>query len=443
MVKRSPINEPSGLRIHSFLRVVVLIFACQLSSSIVHGAEDAADPYDALYDIIMTRQGPDGKAYGADESSPSIFKESEFPFDDGTYSKLNAALEAFEALPQNKIEAYSDIRRAIMQRHLWQVFDATIPFRWISDISAESTWSMSHADRRHAARPKIASLIQRLALTKAQILALPDTQAATADSRKFFPRYDAKAPLKPFLPADLYSEDSSWISIGFDVDPSAPFHQNKIKFRSAFLTFIRLPGARTETREYIRRVGEKVERFPVGTQFALIERAFLISDKGEMILSPLTVSVSLRAYLDVERIAPKLGRDPTQSLAEFVMQPRLLMQGNAVMKALRPDDMRYEAGDVDIHNDAVEPFEDVVHVSYREDENDMLRRPRLTLCMSCHRQRGGRSVRGGFLSDLQESDSQVIVEATLKYKQKHETWKTLNELWQAESKKQTRRTEAD
>lgn len=64
---------------------------------------------------------------------------------------------------------------------------------------------------------------------------------------------------------------------------------------------MRLPGGRTETLEYMARVRQKVEQFPVGTQFALIEQAFLISDEGEMILSPLTVSISLRAYLDVER----------------------------------------------------------------------------------------------------------------------------------------------
>lgn len=396
----------------------------------VRKSNNAADPYNVLYDVIMTRYGPNGNSYGANESSPSIFKESEFPFDDRTFDRLNAALDTFGALPQEKMEAYSDIQRALLQRHLWQVFDATLPFRW---LGTQNIWSRSHPERRDVARPKIASLIRRLALTKAEILALPDTRSATVESSVYSRQHNAKDALKPFLPADLYSEESSWVGIGFDARPPAPFHQNKLKFRSAFLTFVRLPGGRTETLEYIARVGKKVEQFPVGTQFALIEQAFLISDEGEMILSPLTVSISLRAYLDVERTAPKLGRNPTQSVAEFVMQPRSLMQGNAVMKALGPRDVRFEAGDVDIHNDAVEPFEDVEHVFYREDKNDMLRRPRLTLCMNCHRSRGRRSVRGGFFSDLKKSSPAEIVTATLKYKRDHESWKALSKLWGANS----------
>ena len=33
-------------------------------------------------------------------------------------------MDSFETLPQKKIEAYSDIKRALLQRHLWKVFDA-------------------------------------------------------------------------------------------------------------------------------------------------------------------------------------------------------------------------------------------------------------------------------------------------------------------------------
>lgn len=423
-------HQPDSLR---FQRLACAALFCLFAGSLLTGrvceAEEPSDPYDVLYDVIMTRYGPDGKAYGMNESTPSIFKESNFPFDDRTYNKLHTALDAFAALPQEKIETYSDIRRAIMQRHLWQLFDATLPFRW---IGVQSSWSRNHPGRRDAARPKIASLIQRLALTKAQILALPDTRAVTVEAGGFPPQHDPQDALKPFLSPDLYAKDSSWVGIGF-ADPPSPFHQNKVKFRSAFVSFMRLPGGRTETLDYLARLKPKYEQFPVGTQFALIERAFLISNEGEMILSPLTVSISLRAYLDVERTAPKLGRDPTQSVAEFVMQPRRLIQGHAVMKALGPRDMRYEAGDVDIHNDAVEPFEDVVHVPLREDKNDMLRRPRLTLCMNCHKSRGRRGVRGGFFSDLKESSPEEVVTATLKYKREHETWKTLSELWQADS----------
>lgn len=441
MTSHQSTQKSASWLLHSACVVMLVFLSGQLSGR-AQGADDTADPYDTLYDVIMTRYGPDGKAYGANEGSPSIFKESDFPFDDRTFKKFNAALDAFAALSQEKIEAYSDTQRALMQRHLWHVFDATIPFRWIADRSGEYIWGMSHADRRAAVRPKVALLIKRLALSKAQILALPDTRAVTVESGSFTRHHDSDDAFKPFLAADLYAKESSWVGIDFGEDPPAPFHQNKLRFRSAFLTFIRLPGSRTETSEYVKKGSRQkgdAKQFPVGTQFALIEQAFLISDIGEMILSPLTVSISLRAYLDVERSASRSGRDPTQSVAEFVIQPRQLIQGNAVMKALGHRDIRFEAGDVDIHNEAVEPFEDVPNVFFREDQNDMLRRPRLTLCMECHKSRGRRGIRGGFFSDLKDSRPEDIVNVTLAHKRDHETWKALSKLWQAESKKQVTR----
>ena len=69
----------------------------------VRGAEDAADPYDTLYDVIMTRYAKekDGKSYGENETGPVILPNSEFPFGDETFKKFNAALDAFAALPQS------------------------------------------------------------------------------------------------------------------------------------------------------------------------------------------------------------------------------------------------------------------------------------------------------------------------------------------------------
>jgi hypothetical protein len=414
---------------------VLVQVLCLLPTVGVCRAEDSVDPYDVLYDVIMTRYGPDGKAYGQNETSPSIFGSSTFPFGDKTYEKLDAALDAFGALPQKEIEAYSDIQRALMQRHLWHVFDATTPYMRMQRDSVTGKprqvfRNKSYQDRREALRPKIASLIQSLALTKAQILALPDTKAATMKSGGFSRRYYLSDPFKPFLPAELYAKESSWVCIGFDGEPPAPFHSKKLTFRSAFLTFMRLPGGRSETLEYVKtgtRQRGHVEQFPVGTQFAFMEQAFLISDEGALILSPLIVSISMRAYLDVER---NFFRKPTQSVAEFVTQPRQLMQGNAVMKALGRRDIRLEAGDVDGFGVAVEPFE-------KSDgcrRNNMLRTPRLNLCMRCHSSRGVEGVGGhAGLFGVKERSPEELVKSTLTYKRDDFTWNTLSELWQADS----------
>jgi len=296
----------------------------------------------------MTRYGKVGKSYGENETGPVILAWSVFPFGDKTYEKFNAALDGFAALPQSKIEAYSDIKRALLQRHLWKAFDATIPHSW-----------RRHNERRAAVQPKIASLMQRLALTGAQIRAIPNTLAATVKFGRFAQRHDPKDHLKPFLAADLYSKESSWICLGEVTNPiPAAQHSDKLLWRSAFLQFIRLPGGRIETLKYLENLKDGAEVFPVGTQFALIEQAFLISDDGELVLSPLIVSVQLRAFLDVNRHFLDTQPKATQCVAEFVMRPRQLMQGNAVMKALTPQDYRFEAGQEDLQDfDPSDPFE--------------------------------------------------------------------------------------
>ena len=204
-------------------------------------------------------------------------------------------------------------------------------------------------------------------------------------------------------------------------------HTEKLKWRSAFYTFMRLPGGRPETLKYIEKVNRK-DGFPVGTQFALIEQAFLISDKGERILSPLIVSISLRAYLDVNLSAGDARPAATQCVAEFVMQPRQLMQDNAVMKALGPGDYRFEAGDAQGPDGGTEdPFEARELSSYR---------PRLKFCMSCHSSAGHRSVQTDHLPAsrrLFEGSPAAISKSTSAKKQEHESWKTLHELWQADS----------
>ena len=284
---------------HSMGPALLILFLCPLVPRNVHAAEDAADPYDVLYDVIMTRWS-DGKLYAKDESSPAIFTDSEFPFGDKTYKQFSAAIDAFAALPQAKIEAYSDVKRALLQRHLWKLFDVTSPHQWKEwRTEKQHVVSRNHQDRRTALQPKIASLIQRLALTRERILMLPDTLTATVNSGGFAKRHDPTDPFKPFLPGDLDALKASWVCMGTDEPVPVDLHVERVDWRSAFYSFIRLPKGHAQTLAYYDNAKSQ-QPFPVGTQVALVEQAFLISDKGEMVLSPLVATVSLRAYVNVD-----------------------------------------------------------------------------------------------------------------------------------------------
>ncbi len=102
----------------------------------------------------------------------------------------------------------------------------------------------------------------------------------------------------------------------------------------------------------------------------------MISDKGNLVLSPLIVSISLRAYVDV-KTSKRTGRPhATQSVSEFLIQPRRLMQGDAVMRALTPQDYRYEAGTA----------QDMIGGTFDLFESKESTGPRLSNCVNCHGQ---------------------------------------------------------
>jgi hypothetical protein len=414
-----------SLRLSRLVRAVPLVvFFCQLLAGRVCVAEESPDPYDELYDVIMVRKDSDGNAYGTNEVGPLIYGRSKFPFDNETFPKLTAALERFNALSQEKIESYGTVKRALLQRHLWAVFDATIPR---PDYKPRTIMA-----NRRSAQKTLATLIRRVALTKDEILVLPDTRAATIKSGSFPQQHDPTDRFKPFLPADLYAKDSSWVCLG-KVDQYNTNHARMARWRSAFIQFVRLPGEREASVEYIKKLNAR-EVFPVGTQFALIDQAFLISDRGELVLSPFINSIQLRAYLNVTLTELEALPNATQCVAEFVMQPRQLMQGIAVMKAVGPGDRRYKT--LNVSGGRVDPFEDHGGGAIQR------MRPRLHQCINCHgRSRPGVRSLGDFrhgdrIADRLtfEAGSPVkIAQGVAVIKRKNETWKKLQELWRKES----------
>lgn len=428
--------ETKSPPIRTRICAAVLAFVSGLLASHACAAEKG-DPYEVLTDVLMTRIGRDGKSYAQDETSPAIFAWSEFPFDDRTFKKFDAAMDALAALPQEKIEAYSDVQRALLQRHLWEVFDTTFNWDWWKGDwywGGRKYFPKSHMDRRKASQPKIASLIRKLALTKEQIRSLPDTLSATRKSGGFATAHDPEDRFQPFLPADLYSpKKSSFVCLGEDQHPiPASTHTGKLHARSMFLQFMRLPGGRTETLEYLERAKTKPEQFPVGTQFVLIEQPFLISQEGELVLSPMVVSVQLRAYLDVENRSHFSEGKVTQCVSEFVMQPRELIKGNAVMRAMSPDNFRYEAGAPFAAGfSPKDPF------GTGDTAAGMPSTTRLNLCMRCHGGAGGRGVMTRSMRVtrvfFKESSAEEISKATSAQKRDYDSWKRLSELWQSES----------
>ena len=134
----------------------------------------------------------------------------------------------------------------------------------------------------------------------------------------------------------------------------------------------------------------------------------------------------MRAYLDVDRKAREARPEATQCVAEFIMQPRQLMQGDAVMKAMTPSDFRYEAGfEFTGYFSPYDPF------GPADVSEGMPGITRLNLCMSCHGGKPGvrtRSFRGTKFFFTETSPNEIS-KATSAQKLESETWTRLHELW--------------
>lgn len=235
-----------------------------------------------------------------------------------------------------------------MQRNLWSIFD------W-STVRRPPTFKPEDEDLRRARytiQDKVGRLIKRVALSEEEILALPNNLLETISSRQFPSNYDAKDHLKPFLPADLLDDGGPWVCLQSTTGSVlTKSHAMSLGTASTFIVYIRLPGTRQDTLNYVKELSEftealvfeksgirlnpKTPQFPVGTQFALIERPFLISDQREIVLSPLVYTVQLRAYLNLA-VGPSFG--VSQAVTEFVLQPRALMQGKPAMRPHERDE---------------------------------------------------------------------------------------------------------
>ncbi|HRJ76412.1 MAG TPA: hypothetical protein PLX90_10450, partial [Anaerolineales bacterium] len=94
-------------------------------------------------------------------------------------------------------------------------------------------------------------------------------------------------------------------------------HINTAPFlgRSIFLVFVRSPNGREETLKFITSLQiESQPITPIGTEVALVRRMLLISDTGELILSPLIETIQIRRF------------NPHQTFYEFELNRKQLFK---------------------------------------------------------------------------------------------------------------------
>jgi hypothetical protein len=285
-----------------------------------------------------------------------------------------------------------------MQRDLWAMFDwAAYPFGNFYTGPIEI--------RTGPLQERLAKAIRKLAASKAEAEALPDTYALAVKSKVFPIAFDSSKPNNPFLPPDLFDPVGPWVCVTGPRDlttPVASEHARVFAGRSAFLVFIRLPEGRQATLAYLeklnafpnpwkapRELNPKVPQFPAGTQVGLVRQLVVVTDDGKPTPTPLTESVQFRTYHEI--LPPERDTAPHAEKAQGFVELELrradlFEETNGGLRAIRGDDLVPRAltffrG----WNDPFEAKEEVTHSHHQLE-------PAFRQCAACHSRGGIRGV---------------------------------------------------
>jgi hypothetical protein len=341
------------------MRRLLLAMISALGCCGSHSAEAPAGIYDRdpehlwnrLYRAVATRT-TDGVEFGSDNSEPYIS-----PVED--LARLNAVLDEFLA-GDGRSRFPGDLHQALLLNDVWAAFDLA-----------------ATRDTDKPLQQKLARAVGRLRMPAAAIAALPDNYAHAVTRGGFAKDFNPAQPDTPFLPADLFDPNGPWVQIDREGYPGliAPFHVIGLSGRSTFQIFIRCPGGRKATLEYLQalnlyrtpwsvepaeiarreptgepvrwsplRLNSATPQFPAGTRVALVRRMVVIDERLEPVPTPITQSVQLRVYKKVggEDSYTLESIGTRQSVHDFVMRRGDLLAGRAGgLHAMARDEREY------------------------------------------------------------------------------------------------------
>jgi hypothetical protein len=260
--------------------------------------------WNRLNEALFIRSDQSGVRYGDDALDLLLWPDTEYLLSGQSHQRALAVLdEVLRAHAENLIR--DPLKRALLQRRLWAVFD------W-------STQRRNHDRERRELQVRLAEVLRRLAPTRKEIDSLPDNYARALASGAFAREYDPAHRDRPFLPSDLFQPRGPWVCIRGDDGPVAESHVGGFSGRSRFLVFVRLPEGRKATLEYFASLwnvpqpwvdgqldvgrgalNPDLPQFPVGTEVALVRQMILFDNQGTLVATPITESVELRVYRSI------------------------------------------------------------------------------------------------------------------------------------------------
>ncbi len=403
--------------------------------------------WNRLYRSLYRRETRDGHEYGYDELDPLLWVTTKYLLTDPPNRQALTVLDEF--LATHGENAINDpLKRAILQRDLWAIFD------WTTECVECLKQSANAPTAKLNLQTKLVQVIKRLALSPEQIAALPDTYKQAIDAGAFAKTYDSNQREQSFLPPDLFDPKGPWVALSIrGGDLVARGHASFFSGRSVFMVFMRLPGGREATLDYLKTLAAfrnpwlldpETQRtspnpdlpdFPTGTQLALVRRMCLIDANGEFRPTNIIEDVQIRVHRTVPHFIPQVhdlnrtGARDTLDVFEFKLtRIKLFAHEDGGLRSLTKTDTEFplfRSHDIDL-------FE-----QFGGDPFDRMLRVPLAFCSSCHFRPGIHSVlsRGERFANPENSEllpswaPNYEAEGTKWWKCRQFNWGLLQGLW--------------
>ncbi|HEY6246957.1 MAG TPA: hypothetical protein VIX17_23595 [Pyrinomonadaceae bacterium] len=349
--------------------------------------------WNRLYRTFYRRESRDHHEYGYDELDPLLWVTTKYLLTNpASHQALTVLDEFLSTHGENVIN--DPLKRAMLQRDLWAIFD------WTTGCVECIKQSTNTSAAKLNLQTRLVQVIKRLALSQEQIAALPDTYKQAIDAGVFAKAYDSNNPEQSFLPPDLFDPKGPWVALSVrGGDLMAPGHVSAFSGRSVFSVFMRLPGGRAATLDYLRTLAffrnpwlldpetqqplpnPDLPQFPAGTQLALVRRMVLIDAQGELRPTNIIEDVQIRVHRTIPTVVPnELNCNRNEARAaldvyEFKLtRTKLFAHEDGGLHSLTKTDTEFPlfgSHDIDLFEENFSRFDRMLRVS-------------LEACASCH-----------------------------------------------------------
>lgn len=436
----------------------VLFCAVGMAADIAPNANtiDDSDPnhlWNRLNETLFVRTAPDGKKYGLDELDILYWFRTKHLLVGPSHQNALAILDEFIDKHGEHL-IHDPLKRALLQRDLWELFDWSAAQRPNADYSRE----------RNQLQKRLAIVIRRLALTTNEIAALPDNYARTTKNSA------------SDLPAGLNQTNGDWLSVSDQSDLlTTPTHVASFRGHSTFQVLVRFPEGRQDAIAYLDQLrrfervwiyvtndspfattneareilslNPNLPQFPTNTEWALVRRMCVIDTNGEIQPTSITESIQMRRYYTfTDQLITNSGGGVNLIIPQNCYEFQMNRRQNCQLRELGQKEKGFNF--VHFMGMGIDQFEyefkDASGKLQKYDSSD-LQSVTLDTCRQCHGGPGIFSVNSytRFLSFFSESpqrpasltalDFNREIENTINWKQRQFDWGLLQGLWNREN----------